>query len=131
MTSIAAWQNDDEKENASVTANKPELSPAQRITNLKELAFKLLHEVESITEIQTLNIDQGLDFYGEVQSFEIELIKRALLRTAGHQGRAARLLNLKVTTLNSKIKHYQIDPTGFAVSYPVMDRSEPESRQHA
>jgi hypothetical protein len=36
------------------------------------------------------------------------------LQTAGHQRQAARLLKLKVTTLNSKIKHYNIGLNAFA-----------------
>ena len=78
------------------------------LTRLRELTYKLLHKVQSIGELHSPDIERGVDFYDEVTRFEIELIKRALLRTRGHQRRAARLLNLKVTTLNSKIKHYNI-----------------------
>lgn len=57
------------------------------------------------------NIDlaRGLSFYDEVKRFEIDLIRRALEQTGGHQSRAARLLGLNATTLNSKIKGYNID----------------------
>ena len=48
------------------------------------------------------------DFYDEVKRFEIDLIRRALDQTSGHQSRAARLLGLNATTLNSKIKSYNI-----------------------
>src|SRR5882724_5373155 len=50
----------------------------------------------------------GIQFYEEVQRFEIELIKQALEQTSGHQSRAAKLLGLNTTTLNSKIKSYNI-----------------------
>jgi len=50
----------------------------------------------------------GIQFYEEVQRFEIELIKQALEQTGGHQSRAAKLLGLNTTTLNSKIKSYNI-----------------------
>lgn len=102
-----------------------------KIKGLKQLTVKLLREIQSLTEVHTVSIDEGLDFYDEVSRFEIELIQRALLHTAGHQGRAARLLNLKVTTLNSKIKHYKISLSGFVNSYPLVDASDLENRQHA
>jgi len=89
----------------------------QKIETLKELTFRILHEVQSMREVGTPNIDNGIDFYDEVTRFEIDLIKRALMQTRGHQGRAARLLNLKITTLNSKIKHYGIKLDGFAAGF--------------
>ena len=48
----------------------------------------------------------GIDFYKEVARFEVELIQQALIHTHGNQSGAARLLGLKVTTLNSKVKLY-------------------------
>lgn len=57
-----------------------------------------------------IDIAQGIAFYDEVKKFEIDLIYRALEQTAGHQSRAARLLGLNATTLNSKIKNYNIIP---------------------
>ncbi len=57
-----------------------------------------------------IDISQGVAFYDEVKRFEIDLIQRALDQTAGHQSRAARLLGLNATTLNSKIKSYNILP---------------------
>jgi DNA-binding protein Fis len=49
-----------------------------------------------------------VNFYDEVKKFEVDLIRRALEQTAGHQSRAAQLLGLNATTLNSKIKAYNI-----------------------
>jgi transcriptional regulator with GAF, ATPase, and Fis domain len=77
--------------------------------------------VQNINEVNTLTIENGFDFYDEVSRFEIDLIKRALLQTGGHQVHAAKLLNLKVTTLNSKIKHYGISLSGFANVYPLVN----------
>lgn len=101
------------KQEAAVGAtsgDNDELLMASRssLTRLRELTYKLLHKVQSIGELNFPDIERGVDFYDEVTRFEIELIKQALVRTLGHQRRAARLLNLKVTTLNSKIKHYNI-----------------------
>jgi DNA-binding NtrC family response regulator len=49
-----------------------------------------------------------MSFYDEVRRFEIGLITQALSRTQGKQSAAARLLGLKATTLNSKMKQYQM-----------------------
>ena len=51
---------------------------------------------------------QGINFYDEVRRFEISLIEQALRETGGSQVRAAVLLGLNHTTLNSKIKNYSI-----------------------
>ena len=55
---------------------------------------------------QALINDMGIDFYREIELYEIELIKRALHRCGGSQRRAAELLGLNPTTLNAKIKHF-------------------------
>ncbi|MBC7933315.1 MAG: hypothetical protein H7Z38_22355 [Rubrivivax sp.] len=52
--------------------------------------------------------ERGVDFYEEVGKFEVELIKRALAHTRGNQRAASRLLGLKTTTLNSKVKVYKL-----------------------
>jgi len=72
------------------------------------MVAELQQELESLSEVQTPPIEHGIDFYYEVSRFEIELLRRALTFVGGHQGKAARVLNLKMTTLNSKIKKYQI-----------------------
>jgi len=48
--------------------------------------------------------DEGLDFNGLISEFEDKLILQALSRTGGNKKEAARLLNLKRTTLIEKIK---------------------------
>ena len=55
------------------------------------------------------SIKDGIDFYDEVTRFETDLIRQALRETGGSQIRAAKLLGLNGTTLNSKIKLYNID----------------------
>jgi len=55
-----------------------------------------------------IDISRGVNFYDESKKFEIDLIRRALDQTGGHQSRAARLLGLNATTLNSKIKSNNI-----------------------
>jgi transcriptional regulator with GAF, ATPase, and Fis domain len=133
MKSTAAWEREElELVSGAEPAGDEELmSPENNITSLRELTFKLLRKVESIGEVHTPDIDSGVDFYDEVSRFEIDLIKRALVRTAGHQRRAARLLNLKVTTLNSKIKHYNIRLGDSAYHYPPSETNGIETRQRA
>ena len=130
MKSTPTWENEGlELVRAESLNEDEELTPARnKITNLTELTLRLLREVQSLTEVPSLSFESGLDFYDEVSRFEMELIKRALFQTRGHQGRAARLLNLKVTTLNSKIKHYNIELEAFAKDYGFVIRAETPNR---
>jgi DNA-binding NtrC family response regulator len=57
-----------------------------------------------------IDLSRGISFYDEVNRFQIDLIRRALELTGGHQSRAAKLLGLNTTTLNSKIKYYRLKP---------------------
>ena len=70
------------------------------------LAFEMMQKAEGTSA--SIDIGRGVNFYDEVKRFEIDLIRRALDQTGGHQSRAARLLGLNATTLNSKIKTYNI-----------------------
>jgi transcriptional regulator with GAF, ATPase, and Fis domain len=79
---------------------RPEISDPDSITSRS-------HEGASTAAVQ--NIGRGVNFYDEVRRFEIDLIRRALEQTGGHQSRAARLLGMNATTLNSKIKTYNIN----------------------
>ena len=79
-----------------------------RISSLKILALSLLKRIESLEEQSSAEMLTDLDLHAEVRCFEAELIRNALIRTGGRQRRAAHLLGMKVTTLNSKIKRYQI-----------------------
>jgi DNA-binding NtrC family response regulator len=57
-----------------------------------------------------IDLSRGISFYDEVNRFQVELIRRALEITGGHQSRAAKLLGMNTTTLNSKIRYYNIRP---------------------
>jgi DNA-binding NtrC family response regulator len=80
---------------------------------LRHLISSLINEVDSLDRsfvpiaeaFFTAECDD-ICFYEEVKRFEIVLIKAALQRTNGHQVRAARMLNLKPSTLNGKIMQY-------------------------
>jgi DNA-binding NtrC family response regulator len=91
-----------------------ELPVRDRVQRLVELAFSLLRETETLArdnaftessgQLKSLDLDQGIDFNEEVKQFEIGLITLALNHVGGTQAKAARLLGIKPTTLNSKIK---------------------------
>ncbi len=90
-----------------------------RVQRLADLAHTLLKEAETLAsdkafteesnKLRTMNIADGIDFYDEVVRFETNLIKLALERTGRNQAAAARLLHIKPTTLNFKIKLYGIE----------------------
>ncbi|MGC2239191.1 MAG: helix-turn-helix domain-containing protein [Pyrinomonadaceae bacterium] len=95
----------------------------QRLTNnrvkaLKSLAILLLHEVEfleNLTPNRNTNPseDDIFTLANEVEHFEIELIRNALIQSRGHQLKAAKSLGIKMTTLNMKLKRYGIDARSF------------------
>jgi DNA-binding NtrC family response regulator len=97
------------------SSNGAPLSPAplhdvalnNRLNTLREVALTLLREVESL-RVSQQHTKQSVKLYDEVQRFETELIRSALVRTGGNQTRAAQLLGVKLTTLNTKIKRYKI-----------------------
>jgi DNA-binding NtrC family response regulator len=64
---------------------------------------------DAVGASSAIDVGRGVNFYDEVRRFEIDLIRRALDQTGGHQSRAARLLGMNPTTLNSKIKTYNIN----------------------
>ncbi len=79
---------------------RPEIADPQSVIATSQ-------EGSSFAAVQ--DIGRGVNFYDEVRRFEIDLIRRALEQTGGHQSRAARLLGMNATTLNSKIKTYNIN----------------------
>jgi transcriptional regulator with GAF, ATPase, and Fis domain len=79
-----------------------------RLNTLRETVLQLLDEVECLAISRPVDIKRGTCFSDEVRQFEVSLIRTALGRTSGSQTRAAKLLGLKPTTLNAKIKRYGI-----------------------
>ena len=65
--------------------------------------------LEELEMTDVPSVEDGIDFYEEVSRYEVRLIQTALRHTNGSQKRAARLLKLNPTTLNTKIKFYEID----------------------
>jgi DNA-binding NtrC family response regulator len=74
-------------------------------------ATDLPHEVRQSPDAVSLDDagfpDDGVDFESYISGVELALIKRSLERTAGNKRQAARLLNLKRTTLIEKLKRLE------------------------
>jgi DNA-binding NtrC family response regulator len=66
----------------------------------------LMAEAPPVASVVTLP-ESGMDLDAFVADIERELIQRSLERTGGNKGQAARLLNLKRTTLVEKLKRLQ------------------------
>ena len=86
-------------------------SSIHNIDSLREAALTLMREVETLASQQEPRNNGNLGLQEEVQRYESELIRHALQRTGGNQRRAAKLLRVKVTTLNCKIKRLGIQAT--------------------
>jgi len=88
----------------------------RQVDQLVMLAEALATEIETLkaelsVEQNDEHIDnEGIDFYDEVERYEIELIRSALNQCGGNQTQAAKLLQLKSTTLHAKMKHYGLNP---------------------
>jgi transcriptional regulator with GAF, ATPase, and Fis domain len=78
-----------------------------RLSSLRDVAVELLNAVDCLKQT-TSTANHKLSLDDEVRKFEADLIRAALVRTGGNQARAARLLGVKHTTLNAKIKRYQL-----------------------
>jgi transcriptional regulator with GAF, ATPase, and Fis domain len=130
MNSTAIQEREEPEAVAQPDENNDASAWKNNLDSLKELVLQLLCDLQRVEEVNSLNIESGFDFYQEVSRFEIDLIMRALLKTGGNQVRAARLLKLNVTTLNSKIKRHNISLTGFSNVYPLVDASKLAERQH-
>jgi DNA-binding NtrC family response regulator len=79
-----------------------------RIADIRALISSLTAAVEDLDATDLPALNEDFDFYGEVRRFEILLIRNALRVSGGSQIKAAKLLKLKATTLNTKLKTYQL-----------------------
>jgi transcriptional regulator with GAF, ATPase, and Fis domain len=100
----------------------------ERISNLRELVDDLRQRAEDVTCTLegfglvglSTTLPTGaheLDFYSEVRRFEIFLIRNALRSAKGSQVKAARLLKMHETTLNSKLKSFNIDHRDYSIAF--------------
>jgi DNA-binding protein Fis len=89
-------------------AHTNRLAESIRLKLLKVLTLTLLRELEGVG-IDPTRVNDEFNLQTEVEHFEAELIRSALIMTGGRQRRAARLLGMKVTTLHSKIRRYGLN----------------------
>ena len=110
MSSVATWGREDILTVDAAPSPVPlaEAALDYRLKSLKEVARALLQEIEALSTAQPQDPSQNVRLHDEVQRFESSLICHALGRTGGSQTRAAKLLGVKLTTLNTKIKRYKI-----------------------
>src|SRR5687767_4544847 len=78
--------------------------------DIADLAPDIQNQPVSVESASTWFPDDGVDFESYIESVELSLIKRSLERTQGNKRQAARLLNLKRTTLIEKLK--RLEPRG-------------------
>ena len=91
----------------------------RRVELLKDVTLWLLNQLELLSNSnQTDNSEGCSSLREEVRRFEIEMITSALFRTHGNQKKAAKLLGVNNTTLNSTMKRYRISThfTGLPIS---------------
>src|SRR5262245_9196906 len=72
-----------------------------KLTAIRDLLALLQAELDNVHFSNLPMIDNGFDFYREVERYEKNLIQNALRMCGGSQVKAARSLKLKPTTLNS------------------------------
>jgi len=111
MINVALVEHDGPRarEGAGALGAQGEIDLARRVESLREAALSLLRQVEQLEQtLAAKGAGRSADLHTEVQRFESEIIRDALRRTGGHQRRAARLLGVKVSTLNAKIRRYGI-----------------------
>ena len=71
---------------------------------LGDLAPEIQTQPVNVESSSTWFPDDGVDFESYIDAVELSLIKRSLERTQGNKRQAAKLLNLKRTTLIEKLK---------------------------
>ena len=114
---------------ANEVGSRNEVVLDNRLSALREVALTLLREVESLRITEPVNLSRKVRLSDEVQRFEVDLSCSALSRTAGNQTRAARLLGVNLTTLNSKIKRYKIPVDGHQLDLEKPEEEKPEDQE--
>ena len=83
---------------------------------LKDLSIALVGAAEALRQTALVNgdpidrVEQGIDFYREVNRLKISLIRTALAHANSNQKRAAKLLGIRLSTLNAMIKRFGLKP---------------------
>ena len=122
--STTIWRTEDVSSSIRVHAGSllHEETLDTRLDALREVALTLLHEVESIRSLRPPRSSEQPRLPEAVRRFETHLILAALEKTRGNQLQAARLLGVKHTTLNAKIKRYGISIDGYRFGSEVSNQ---------
>jgi DNA-binding NtrC family response regulator len=75
--------------------------------DVQDLPPEVQNQAGIIEGAETWLPEDGIDFERYIEGIELSLIKRSLERTRGNKRQAARLLNLKRTTLIEKLKRLE------------------------
>ncbi|HUR98121.1 MAG TPA: helix-turn-helix domain-containing protein [Pyrinomonadaceae bacterium] len=84
---------------------------ASRIDALRSLILIFLREVDSLKKVvgpRPRKKGDPIKLDSEIDAFEAALIRDALIKSKGNQRDAAKLLSIKPTTLNAKMKRLGI-----------------------
>jgi len=85
------------------------LTGGRRQIDVRDLPPAIQAAGASIAPIVVAIPEEGFDLPGYIEKLEREVIGRAIEKTGGNKGAAARLLNLKRTTLVEKLKRMERD----------------------
>ena len=88
----------------AISAGRPQIDVTDLPVEIQQAHEPALPSTVSLPE-------NGLDLDAFIAHVERELIERSLERTGGNKGRAAKLLNLKRTTLVEKLKRFGKSPS--------------------
>lgn len=83
---------------------------------LTDLSTDIQNQAAAAEDSQIWFPEEGLDFVRYIEAVELSLIRRSLERTQGNKRQAARLLNLKRTTLIEKLKRLEPAPAAAAAT---------------
>ena len=94
---------------ASISAINAELAAFTDRQTAIDASLPGLEGTDSTTRPPVVNLQDGpIDFNALIDQFETQMILQAMRMTAGNKKEAARLLNLKRTTLLEKIKKKEL-----------------------
>ena len=79
------------------------------IIDVQDLPPEIQNQPEAVEGTEAWLPEDGIDFERYIEGIELSLIRRSLERTQGNKRQAARLLNLKRTTLIEKLKRLEAE----------------------
>jgi DNA-binding NtrC family response regulator len=79
----------------------------RKLSLIRALVHTLQLEVEAMESISG-KLETEFDLNTKVREYEAKLIRTALIRAGGNQRRAAERLTMKASTLNAKLKLYNV-----------------------